>query len=32
MVANKYGSYCDGFKLESGKMKPIHAFIIHYES
>lgn len=31
-VANKYCSYCDGFKLESGEMKPIHAFIIHYDS
>ena len=32
MVSDKYGSYCDGLKLELEEMKPIHAFIIHYES
>lgn len=31
MVLDKYSSYCDGLKLELGEMKPIHAFIIHYD-
>ena len=31
MVANKYDSYCQGFKSVAGENKPIHAFIIHYD-
>jgi aminoglycoside 6'-N-acetyltransferase len=29
-IERKYASYVDGYKLESGEKKPIHAFLIEY--
>lgn len=31
LIVEKYGTYIDGYKIENGKRKPMHAFIIHLD-